>query len=50
VCTHTGSIGNNCVDWPHSGAVMHNSGYVEPRDGAVSMLLSSQQEAVASVR
>jgi hypothetical protein len=34
------------VDWPHIGAVMY-SGYVEPLDGAVSFLLSSQQEAVA---
>jgi hypothetical protein len=41
---------NNFVDWPHIGAVMHYSGYVEPRDGAVSVLLSSQQEAVACVR
>jgi hypothetical protein len=38
---------NNFVDRPHIGAVMHYSGYVEPRDGAVSFLLSSQQEAVA---
>jgi hypothetical protein len=41
---------NNFVDWSHIGAVMHYSGYVEPRDGAVSVLLSSQQEAVACVR
>jgi hypothetical protein len=41
---------NNFVDWPHIGAVMHYRGYVEPRDGAVSVLLSSQQEAVACVR
>jgi hypothetical protein len=41
---------NNFADWPHIGAVMHYSGYVEPRDGAVSFLLSSQQEAVAYVR
>jgi hypothetical protein len=41
---------NNFEDWPHSGAVMHYSGYVEPRDGALSFLLSSQQEAVACVR
>jgi hypothetical protein len=41
---------NNFVDWPHIGAVMHYSGYLEPRDGAVSVLLSSQQEAVACVR
>jgi hypothetical protein len=40
---------NNFVDWPHIGAVMHYSGYVEPRDGAVSFLLSSQQEAVTCV-
>jgi hypothetical protein len=38
---------NNYVDWSHSGAVMHYSEYMEPRDGAVSVLLSSQQEAVA---
>jgi hypothetical protein len=41
---------NNFVDWPHIGAVMHYSGYVEPRDGVMSFLLSSQQEAVAYVR
>jgi hypothetical protein len=44
------STANNFVDWPHIGAVMLYSGYVEPRDGAVSFLLSSQQEAVACVR
>jgi hypothetical protein len=38
------------MDWPHIGAVMHYNGYEEPRDGAVSFLLSSQQEAVACVR
>jgi hypothetical protein len=38
------------MDWPHSGAVMHYSGYMEPRDGAVSILLSSQQEAVACMQ
>jgi hypothetical protein len=48
--THVRSTGNNFVDWPHSGAVMHYREYVEPRDGAVSVLLSSQQEAVACVR
>jgi hypothetical protein len=37
---------NNFMDCPHSGAVMHYSGYVEPRDGALSFLPSSQQEAV----
>jgi hypothetical protein len=41
---------NNFMVWPHFGAVMHYSGYVEPRDGAVSFLLSSQQEAVACVQ
>jgi hypothetical protein len=41
---------NNFMDWPHSGTVMHYSGYVEPRDGAVSILLSCQQEAVACMR
>jgi hypothetical protein len=40
---------NNFVDWSHIGTVMHCSGYVEPRDGAVSFLLLSQQEAVACV-
>jgi hypothetical protein len=29
---------NNFVDWPRSGSVMHNSRYVEPQDGAVSVL------------
>jgi hypothetical protein len=40
---------NNFVDWPQSGAVMHYSGHVEPRGGAMSVLLLSQQEAVACV-
>jgi hypothetical protein len=35
---------NNFVEWPHSGAAMHCSEYMEPRDGAVSVLLSSQKE------
>jgi hypothetical protein len=38
---------NNFVD---SGAVMHYRGYVEPQVDAVSVLLSSQQEAVVCVR
>jgi hypothetical protein len=33
---------NNYVDYPHSGAVTHYSGYLEPRVGAVSVHLSSQ--------
>jgi hypothetical protein len=37
---------NNFVEWPFSGAVMHCSEYMEPQDGAVSILLSSQLEAV----
>jgi hypothetical protein len=41
---------NNFVDWPHSGAVMCYSGYMEPRDGAVPVLLYSLQETVACVR
>jgi hypothetical protein len=41
---------NNFVDWPHIGALMHCNEHVEPRDGAVSFLLSSQQEPVACVR
>jgi hypothetical protein len=32
---------NNFLDWLHSGAVMHYSRYVEPRDGAMSILLLS---------
>jgi hypothetical protein len=40
----------NSVDWLHSGAVMHFSGYVKQQDGARSVLLSSQQEVVACVR
>jgi hypothetical protein len=40
---------NNFVDWPHSGAVMHYSRCVEPHVGAMSVLLSSQQEAVVCV-
>jgi hypothetical protein len=40
---------NNFVAWPHSGAVMHYIGYVEPRDGAVSLIRLSRQEAVACV-
>jgi hypothetical protein len=39
----------NFADWPHSSAAMHYSGHVEPRDGAVSVLLSSQQEAIVCV-
>jgi hypothetical protein len=35
------------MDWPQGGAVMHYGRYMEPRDGAVSILLLSQQEAVA---
>jgi hypothetical protein len=42
-------IVNNFVEWPHSGAVMHFNQYMEPRDGAMSVLLSSQKEAVACV-
>jgi hypothetical protein len=34
----------NFMDWPHSGDVMHHSEYMEPRDSAVSVLLSSQQK------
>jgi hypothetical protein len=33
------------MDWPHSGAVMYYSRFMEPQDGAVSVLLSFQQEA-----
>jgi hypothetical protein len=33
---------NNFVELPHSGSVMHCSEYMEPPDGAVSVLLSSQ--------
>jgi hypothetical protein len=40
---------NNFVEWPHSVAVMHCSEYMEPRDSAVSVLLSSQEEAVVCV-
>jgi hypothetical protein len=29
---------NNLVDWPHSGTVLHYSGYMEPRDGAKKQL------------
>jgi hypothetical protein len=41
---------NNFENWPLSGAVMNYSGYVGSRDGAVSVILSSQQEAVACMR
>jgi hypothetical protein len=34
------------MEWPYSGAAMHYSEYVEPQDGATSILLLSQQEAV----
>jgi hypothetical protein len=34
------------MEWLNSDAVMHYSRYVKPQDGAVSFLLSSQQEAV----
>jgi hypothetical protein len=27
------------MDWPHIGAVMHYSGYMEPGDGAMLVLL-----------
>jgi hypothetical protein len=40
---------NNFVDWLHSGAVMKYSGYVKPGDGAISILLSFQQGALAIV-
>jgi hypothetical protein len=33
------------MEWPHSGAVMHCSEYMEPRDGAVSVLLSSKKSS-----
>lgn len=36
------------MDCPHSGDLMHCGGYVEPQDGAMS-LLSFQQEAVTCV-
>jgi hypothetical protein len=35
--------------WPHRGTVMHYSGYMGPQDGAVSILLLSQQEVVLCV-
>ena len=41
---------NNFVDWQQSGAVMRYSGYVEPQDGALSVLVLSQPELVARVR
>jgi hypothetical protein len=37
------------MDWPHSGTVMHYSRYLYPQDGAMSVILSSQQEAALSV-
>jgi hypothetical protein len=40
---------NNFVDWLHSSTVMHYSGFLEPQDGVVSVLLSSQQEAVVFI-
>jgi hypothetical protein len=40
---------NNFVDWPHCGADIHYRGYVEPRDGAVSVL-SLRQEACGVFR
>jgi hypothetical protein len=43
------TVGNS-VDWSHSGAVMYHSRYVEPRDGAASVIFSPQQEAVACFR
>jgi hypothetical protein len=46
-CMHTL---NNLVDWLHSGAAMYCSRYVEPQDGAMSILLLSQQEVVACVQ
>jgi hypothetical protein len=46
---NTCSTVNNFVDWTHSGVVMHYSGYMEPRDGALSVVLLSLQEAVACV-
>jgi hypothetical protein len=38
---------NNFVDWPHSGAVMHYSGYVESRDGAVSFSCPRKKQSRA---
>jgi hypothetical protein len=43
-------IVNNFVDLLHTGAVTHYNRYVEPRDGAVSILLSFQQEAVVCMQ
>jgi hypothetical protein len=37
------------VDLLHSGDVMYYNGYIEPQDGAMSVLFSSQQEAVVCV-
>jgi hypothetical protein len=41
------SRANNFLDWLYNSVVMHYSGNMEPQDGAMSVLLSSQQEAVA---
>jgi hypothetical protein len=46
-CVH--SAVNNFLDWPHRGAVMHYSGYVEPR-GVVSVLPSQQEAVLCSQR
>jgi hypothetical protein len=35
---------SNFVAWSHSGAVMHCTGYVEPWDAAMSILLSFQKK------
>jgi hypothetical protein len=38
------------MDWSHNGTVMHYSQYVEPQDGAVSIVLLPQQETTACVQ
>jgi hypothetical protein len=41
---------NNFMDWPHSGAVMHYSGYVEPQDGAIhSSLIPATSSCLCAV-
>jgi hypothetical protein len=50
MCNHMRSTVNDFMNCLHSGAGMHcSSRYVGPRDGAVSDLLSPQQEAVVCI-
>jgi hypothetical protein len=46
IIQHIFSAVNNLMDWPRRGTVMNYSGYMEPQDGAMSILLLFKQEAI----